>query len=358
MSGIGRGVLGLVVALTAGVLGPVGPTAPAAAVNGLPTEGRLFLTDLHLADAARSMIVVGRQLWVSSGDQVSVLTEAGTSVKTFTGMAGAQRLATDGTTVYVALGDAAGIAVIDIAGLTAQPPIAVQDCPSAPVVLGRRLFYAFGCQAPDGGIASLDLDDPSRRAVAFSGLDQAPVLLGAASTLVAYDTAATDSLRTYTVAGDGTLTQATSAGANAGIGQWITDAAVGPDGGSLLVVGSLVGTQQLQVPSLATVAGPHPWSVPAVGVAYSAAGTRFGLADQGSIAAVFAATDGALVATDRRDPNWLVGMTPCPHSTAFSADGARMFVLECSAGTVYLAAGATDPPAVPADPRPTGLPRH
>ncbi len=216
-------------------LSPVTVAAPAAAVNGRPEEGPVVRTDLQLPDRARAMAGIGSQLWVTSGDRIDVFTTNGVRIASFTGIAGADRIVTDGTTVFVNEPAAAVIVRVDIATLTLGTPLVVQDCPTTPVLVGRRLFYAYGCSVP-GGLAWVDVDDPTQAAVTPSGLAMKAQLVAAGSELVAYDRSAspTPSLKHYTVASDGSLTDQLVPDATHGA-MW-ANPVVRPDGSGLTVL--------------------------------------------------------------------------------------------------------------------------
>ena len=174
-----------------------GSAADSGVSLGLETFEDIAVDDAH-----------GR-LFFSQGwghDGVLVTTMDGTRVAMITDMPGAYGLAlnADGSRLYVGLGDAHAISVVDTESLTEieRYSTGADTCPSDVAVTGSQVWYGYGCTGwpSEGGLGSIDLSSspPALRTWPDSSYYAAPIL-SLASGRLAIGEPGTDVVRTYDI---------------------------------------------------------------------------------------------------------------------------------------------------------------
>ncbi|BEL03274.1 hypothetical protein Q0Z83_014650 [Actinoplanes sichuanensis] len=307
------------------IVATLAPAPPAsAATTPVPTS----ITTLT---APKSMAAANGKLFVADGNSVAVLGTDGRTVKTLTGMFGAADVVSSGSgdKVFVALSQAAAIAVIDTGDLTEVGRWTTSNCPMHLAFAGTRLFYGYGC-ANDwkGGLASVDAatgTDPQTAA----GLSYytAPLLAGGGSTL-AVGVPGLSPATVYTFRVDGA---AVTPLANAQAGSNLGGISVNPAGTTVATAsGSPYHLAQYTATTMAPAGtfdtGPYPASV-----AYSHDGTKLGggvsAHGAGNVTAFDVTTGGSILSGDAHPKAVYNQPDPVKGTLTWSADDSRLYTL-------------------------------
>lgn len=308
------------IGVTAASLLAVAPAS--AAATPVPTAATTLT-------APQAMAAANGRLFVSDGNTVTVLRTDGSVEKTLTGMMGAAGIAVWGKRAYVALKQAAAIAVIDTGSLTEVGRWTTSACPVSLAFAGTRLFYGFGCEAVTGtGIGSVDAatgTDP--QTVAGTDFYYAPLLAGGGTTLAAGAPGISPgTVRTYRVSGS-TATPLTSyrgGGSLSGLTVSKDGAKVATASGSPYHLAQF--TADTMAPAGTFDTGPYP-----VSVAYSNDGTKLGggVSAHGSAnVTAFDLATGQSVLSGNAHPKAAYNQPdPVPGTLTWAADDRRLYTL-------------------------------
>ena len=138
------------------------PPAPGPPPRPGEVELGIGAVDEMLVDPARGQLIFspGRK---QSGLRVTDL--SGGSQRTVPDLPGASGmiLSRDGSTLYVALADGDAIVALDAATLTEKRryDVGTNTCPTRMAWAGERIWFGYGCAAPDFKLGSLDLRGPT-----------------------------------------------------------------------------------------------------------------------------------------------------------------------------------------------------
>ncbi len=216
------------------------------AVASLPAAASDTGTSLSVM-SVQQMVVdeAASYLFLGGADGVFVSDLAGAPVTAVTvGAVSGLVLSEDGTTLYASRPASDDIAVIDVATLTEQLPIATggSTCPGSLSFVGSTLWFGYGCAGQSGGIGAVELSsDPAvvaldlARPLTGSGFGSAPLVEAAAQApgrlFVADPGYSMSTVDVFTVSGSAVL-------ARTGMTQpfaRVNDLAVSSDGQDLLV---------------------------------------------------------------------------------------------------------------------------
>jgi hypothetical protein len=317
---------------TAALFSSVMLAVPAAADTGVPIG----------VDDVRDTVVDGahQHLYISGGSVITVADDTGKVVTTLTGLSGVSdlQLSQDGSTLYAAVTGADKIVAFDTATLTqtAEYPTGAGTAPRRIALAEGRIWFGYGDQW-DSGLGEVDLTaDPATVTLDLAGAHDfasTPMLYADPAnpdTLVALDGGiSTGPIVVYDVSSGTPVIRVT-----ANEGGFYRDAALTPDGQSVLVVGQ--GHRAVVEYRLSDLQEVHEYPVKDESETVS-------VAPDGTVAAT------ALDTENTGDTYVFPGGAEAPasvrnlsdawmpwggHSTAWSADGTKLFVLTGASGAM------------------------
>lgn len=215
-----------------GTIDPAGAaTAPAAVPYFAASETPLDVSGSRLT-------VAGSRLFVTdfAQDRVLVLDEQGNAISTITNQGGPATavVSPDGSKVYLALEKANAISVLDVASASEVARIPVGPCPSSLAWSSDRLFYSYGCDYKNPGVASVDPAAPAAPVPALTGFQWPPRLAGTGNTLLVTGGTSVPTVSSFTTAAGGSAAPVAVSPVSVGVTA-TSDLVVTPNGDRVLV---------------------------------------------------------------------------------------------------------------------------
>ncbi|HWS32420.1 MAG TPA: hypothetical protein VN408_06720 [Actinoplanes sp.] len=278
--------------------------------------------------APKAMAAAGGKLFVSEGNTVVVLGTDGRTTKTISGLFGAAGIVANGDRVYVALSQAAAIAVLDPATLTEIGRWTTVACPVNLAFAGTRLFYGHGCPTNGTpGLGSVDATTGTGAQTVPGSFYSAPLVAGAGSTLaVGVPGLSPATVSTYRV--DGTTVTPL---ATAEVGSYLGGVTVSKDGTKVATAaGSPYHLAQFTAKTMAGAGTFETGAYPAT-VAYSPDGTKLGggvdAHGAGNVRAFHVATGLSLLDGNAHPKPAYNQPGPVTGTLTWAADGSRLYTL-------------------------------